>query len=669
MDRRSLAATAALLILCPAAPANGQGSGGTQVFSAEYFEASHPADAYDMLRRLPGFELIEGDEDVRGFTGSRGNVLFDGRAPSGKQESLEQMLRRIPAASVLRIELIRGGAGGAATSGYDLVANVVRRSAASLAGSATAGASAADEIGVRPDVRLEVSRQRGDHRFDGALALETDIDDDSGRGAIIERDADGIRTGRELRDEREVQRTLSADAEYKLPVGAGEMVASLNVARERTAENVRSEEEDEVSVARERERLWSFEAGGQYRAPGPFGGRIEALAVQRLGRLRRLETEEDERFRESTRTGESIGRVEYRREGERLDWFGSVEAALNRLSSDNALEIGGVGVPIAGSDVHVSERRGEAAAGAIWRPFAGFTAEPSLRAELSHIRSTGDSAQSERFLFWKPRLRLSWERSDTRLQATIEREAAQLDFSHFVASAELDRDEITAGATSLRPPTTWAFTALFERRFWGDGALILSWREEWIDDVIDHVVVAVGDELFDAVGNIGDGRRRILKAELTAPFDRLGLPGMQLRAALTFVRSRVTDPVTHQRRIISEDRPFEGELRLTHDIPGGRWSWGAEASLAHREREFRFDETRLERKGTSLAAHVEYRPAPAWRLRAEAANLTSRYLVEERREFDPSRAAGALESTEKRRLRTSPIFIISLRRSFGTAAD
>ena len=144
MARHRLAAVGAVLIAISAAPATAQGGDQVQVFAGDYFAASRPADAYDMVRKLPGFELIEGDEEVRGFTGSRGNVLFDGRAPSGKQETLEEMLRRIPAASVLRIELIRGGSKGTATGGYDLVANVVRRSVTATSSSLLAGASAAD---------------------------------------------------------------------------------------------------------------------------------------------------------------------------------------------------------------------------------------------------------------------------------------------------------------------------------------------------------------------------------------------------------------------------------------------------------------------------------------------------------------------------------------------
>jgi hypothetical protein len=668
MARPREIAIAALVIAIVASPAAAQGDKQVQAFPAEYFAYARPADAYDMVRRLPGFELIEGDEEVRGFTGSRGNVLFDGRSPSGKQETAEQMLRRIPAASVLRIELIRGGAKSTATGAYDLVANVVRRDLAATSASVMTGASAADEIGVKPDFRAELSRQSGDRRLEASAALETDIDDDSGRGRIVEQASSGNEIGREERDEREVSRTASLNAEYKLPAAGGELVANANIARERTLERILSRNDDHSSLARSRERLWTGEASGQYRAT-VAGGDLEALVVQRIGRLRARDTEDDESFTEATRTSETIARAEYRRGTDRLRLFGSIEGTRNRLTSDAELVIGGDPVPINGLDANVVERRAEAAVGAIWKPAATLVVEPTMRAETSTIRSKGDSRSREHFLFWKPRLRLSWDQGSRRIQTTIEREAAQLDFSDFVASAELDRDEVVAGATALKPPTTWSFSTTLEQRFWKNGALLLTYRREWIDDVIDEVLIEDDGELFDAVGNFGKGRRRTLKAELTVPFERVGIPGMQLKALLTFIKSRVTDPITGRRRIISEDRPFEGELDLNHDLPGGRWSWGAKASLAHHEREFRFDETRVERKGTSFGAHVEFRPQASWRLKLEAENIGSRSLTETRRKFEGTRASGTLDSIEARRLRTAPIVTFSLRKAFGGAAD
>ena len=106
-----------------------------------------------------------------------------------------------------------------------VVQDVVRRDLAATSASVMTGASAADEIGVKPDFRAELSRQSGDRRLEASAALETDIDDDSGRGRIVEQASSGNEIGREERDEREVSRTASLNAEYKLPAAGGELVA------------------------------------------------------------------------------------------------------------------------------------------------------------------------------------------------------------------------------------------------------------------------------------------------------------------------------------------------------------------------------------------------------------------------------------------------------------
>ena len=654
----------ASVLLCSSLHAQVPDAAGTQVFTPDFFASSKPADAYDMVRKLPGFELIEVDDEVRGYTGSRGNILFDGRTPSGKQDSLEQMLRRIPASSVLRIELIRGGSNGAATGGFDLVANVVRRPQVASSGSVLAGVTGADEVGIKPDGRLEYSRDGKSSRLDAAIELATEVDDESGSGSIVESDADGQDNEIVQRDEREYVRTLSASAEHKSALGGGELVTNVSGARELTRERIHSTEDGLDVHAMERERIWSAELGAQYRMDL---GRSElgTLVVHRTEWLNADAEEEEEIFSEDTRTSETLARAEYRLENRAVQYFGSLEGALNKVTGDAELSNDGVPIPITGSDVHVSERRAEAAVGLIWQATNYLTLESSLRGEYSSIRSTGDTSQDDDFLFLKPRLRLSWDNRRTRLQATLEREAAQLDFADFVASAELDRNDIVAGAPSLKPPTTWSISTLFEQRFWDGGALTLTFRRERIDDVIDRVVVESDGNLFDAVGNIGRGKRTILRAELTAPLDRLGLDGMELRADLTLLKSRVTDPITGEKRTISEDKPFEGELRFTHDLPGGRWSWGADATLTEHEHEFRFDEVRRERSGTAFGAHVEFRPTNQWRIRGEIENVALDGLTDKREQYDGLRSFGILESLETRRIDTDPIFSLSVRRSFG----
>ncbi len=658
----------ASLLFCRALYAQTPDIAGTQVFTPDFFASSKPADAYDMVRKLPGFELIEVDEEVRGYTGSRGNILFDGRTPSGKQDSLEQMLKRIPAASVLRIELIRGGATGAATGGFDLVANVVRRSQVANSGSVLGGITAADEIGIRPDGRMEYSRDGARNRFDAAVELQTEVDEDSGAGDIVETDPDGAVVDVVGRDEREYVRTLSASVEHNLQLGSGELTTNLGGAREVTRENIRSTEDGIEVDALEKEKVWSSEIGIQYQAP-LGNGELDTLLVQRTEWLDSNAEEEDELFSENTTNSETLARAEYRQGKNSLQYFGSIEGALNKLTGDAELVSDGVPIPITGSDVDVSEHRVEAAIGATWQAGRNLVLEGSLRAEYSAIRSTGDASQDDDFLFLKPRFRLSWDNRQTRVQATVEREAAQLDFQDFVASADLDRDDVVAGAPSLKPPTTWSFATVLEQRFWDGGALILTFRRERIDDVIDNVVVESDGELFDAVGNIGQGKRTTVRAELTAPLDRLGLNGMELRADLTILRSRVTDPITGEKRPISDDKPFEGEIRFTHDLPGGRWSWGVDATLSEHEREFRFDEVRRERNGTAIGVHVEFRPTTNWRIRAEIENLAWKDFTDKREEYDGLRSSAMIDSVETRRINTDPIFTLNIRRSFGAVGS
>jgi outer membrane receptor for ferrienterochelin and colicins len=75
----------------PAAPATG-----TRSFAPDFFAAYAPVNALDMVRRIPGFSIEEG-EGRRGFGENAGNVLIDGDRPSTKSDDILTILARIPA--------------------------------------------------------------------------------------------------------------------------------------------------------------------------------------------------------------------------------------------------------------------------------------------------------------------------------------------------------------------------------------------------------------------------------------------------------------------------------------------------------------------------------------------------------------------------------------------
>src|SRR5687768_2935394 len=70
-------------------------------YPPSFFADFQPANAGEMIPRIPGFTLDSGD-DVRGYAGSAGNVLIDGERPATKTENLDGVLRRIPASRIER---------------------------------------------------------------------------------------------------------------------------------------------------------------------------------------------------------------------------------------------------------------------------------------------------------------------------------------------------------------------------------------------------------------------------------------------------------------------------------------------------------------------------------------------------------------------------------------
>src|SRR5689334_3172329 len=112
----------------PAPPVQAPPSGpaaqeGVQPFEAAYFKQYNPVTAFDIVTRVPGFQIVDG-EALRGFAATAGNVLVNGERPSSKVLISEQ-LKRIPAESVVRVELISGSASNVDVRGQTQLVNII----------------------------------------------------------------------------------------------------------------------------------------------------------------------------------------------------------------------------------------------------------------------------------------------------------------------------------------------------------------------------------------------------------------------------------------------------------------------------------------------------------------------------------------------------------------
>src|SRR5690606_34893797 len=67
------------------------------IFTPDFFADARPNTALDMVNRVPGFSVNDGD-GARGFEGAVGNVLINGSRPASKNDTGSNVLGRTVAA-------------------------------------------------------------------------------------------------------------------------------------------------------------------------------------------------------------------------------------------------------------------------------------------------------------------------------------------------------------------------------------------------------------------------------------------------------------------------------------------------------------------------------------------------------------------------------------------
>ena len=66
---------------------------GVLVFTPDFFADQRPNTALDMVSRIPGFSVQDGDGS-RGFEGAVGNILVNGSRPASKNDTGSSVLSR-----------------------------------------------------------------------------------------------------------------------------------------------------------------------------------------------------------------------------------------------------------------------------------------------------------------------------------------------------------------------------------------------------------------------------------------------------------------------------------------------------------------------------------------------------------------------------------------------
>lgn len=644
---------------------------GVLTFEPGFFVDAQPNTALDMIQRLPGFNFDTGNTGTRGFAGAAGNVLIDGDRPSSKSDSLDQVLRRIAAASVERIELIRGGAPGIDMQGRTVVANVVLKRSVTTERVFEANAYVYPDGYVGPLIAGQFSRREGDRSIEASFSATTDRTDGTGDG--YRRRYDPV-TGDLIQDaDLELWdrfRNVRGTAAAQRPFAGGKLRVNglLSWGDHDWEQDILVRSGSGVDAfSRETVETLDGEIGFNWTRDLSPRLSLELTGLQRLADESYVGDSESggdtSTFTSDDTSGESIGRAVLRfRRNDRWSFETGAEIAYNFLDSATTYEENGVSVPLPSAAVKVEELRGEAFGRATWRIDPKLTLEAGMRVEVSEISQSGDSDQSKSFVYPKPRLQLTWTpATGHQFRFRAEREVGQLKFNDFVASAEIDEGQVEGGNPDLEPSKSTILEAVYERRFWGEGAFEVSAAHVEYEDVVDLIPLAGG---YDAVGNIGDGTSDQYQVKLTLPMDRLGLSNARLQARASWASTEVIDPVTGEPRRFQGNQAFGCGVAFNQDLRGGRWSYGFDHGCnVDKGSAYRVGEIRRFYNEPFVTVYGQWKPSNDLTVRLDVGNATDRAGGYDREVFTGERGSSPVLFREQRRTWMSPWLFVQIRKT------
>lgn len=560
-----------------------------RTFTIADFEQFAPRSAFDMVSQIPGFSVSQSDGQ-RGFGQAQENVLINGQRISSKSSSARQVLQRIPAANVEKIEIVEGATLDIpGLSGQ--VANVVAKSN---------GISGTWTYRQRFRENLPPAYDWGDISLNGqsgSIGWTLGLEVEPGRGAAAGRE--NVFDGAEnLILYREEEGTFIADSvgingSLNWQLGNGS-IANLNAEynlwepdeRETSSTFTPDGTLQRKTVFLFKENEWNSEISGDYEfGAGP--GRLKLIGLQRNEHSPTRAkffganvdgTEVSNRiFDRVVDESESILRSEYSLAGANSsDWQFSLEGALNTLDSEAMMYSGDTLESVsllmdASNNVRVEEKRMEAFVTHGRQLATNLRMQVSLGAEQSEIMSDGPSGQTRNFTRPKGSASLAWTVNEkTKLNLSLERQVGQLNFFDFVSNVDLNQGDNQTGNVEIVPDQRWRLALELERDFGDWGAVTAEVFADQIEDLIDQVPIGTGE----GPGNIDDASRIALEVEGTLKFDNLGWTGAQLEFDSFFQDTFVDDPLTGQTRDFNRSTTHFYELRFRHDIPNTNWAWG-----------------------------------------------------------------------------------------------
>lgn len=655
---------------------------GRQSYTAADFARFAPKTALDMLNNVPGFLIRADTSGARGLGQATDNVLVNGQRLASKSDDLFAQIARIPADSVVRIDIVDGATLSLpGLSGQ--VADIITKPDA-FSGSYSWRGEARPHFSHPGYTRAEVSVKGAVGKVEYTAALSNS---GAGRGAFggPYSITNGDGSLRETRDGRLWSDydapKISAGLKHTAANGA---IANLSASYRRQYEDFRN---DEIripvgGVARRRDlggqsRSFDYEIGGDYQFP-LAGGRLKLIGLNRFDRSRYREesvvTPADGspaaggRYAQVVDSGEVIGRGEFSWQAGRADWQLAGEAAFNRLDKDASLfELGPAGafieIPFTQGDGGVREDRYDGSL-SYGRPLSDkLSMQLVVGAEHSTIRQTGPQGVSRSFFRPKGTASFAWApEKGLDVSLKIQRVVGQLDFNDFLGRVFLENNNQNGSNFSLVPSQSWNIELAAKKDLGRWGSTNLRLFDRYFQDYVDLVPLPDGGE---GRGNIDRLHRYGFEWTSTLKLDPLGFTGAKVDSNVILQTSSLSDPLTGEKRQMDRLGYRSISVNLRHDIPRSDWAWGAGFEHLAVTEYHRLNEVGRDVEGPIFDFYfLEHKDVFGMTLRLDVINLADARRSLYRTVYTGRRDSSPVDFVERQSRLIGPIFRVGMKGNF-----
>ncbi len=669
-------------------------------FEPAFFAVYNPVTAFDMVRQVPGFSIDNGDA-LRGFGATAGNILINGQRPSSKN-SISDELTRISARDVARIEIIGAAAAGDVdVRGYTELANVILKPTTGTQESTTWRGDLAWQ-GEHVSERLSATRSW--KTKDLTIRLNAQLTNQGQREEtdIVTRNALGVISS--TRDEFSQQyfgEFLINGTLNWTPTPQDTVNLTGRLTPRTFQRNFGSKTHNASGVLTQvqaddytEKDILHAELGGDWEHRLSPEHSAKLIVVNRAVSWRPQELFEAfapsgtrtlaQEINTELKTGEHVvrGVWTWKPNSEHTIEAG-LEGAFNyrdqHRSVANNTGAGFVPQFLPVATTRVEETRAEGSITDTWRVDPALTLELGFTYEASTITQSGDAVQERDFTYPKPRAVATWlPTKEDQLRLSVERTVAQLDFSEFASVIVPIQNQLTVGNPDLEPAQTWETQLQWKRPIGERGSISITAFYHDIEDVQDFIPVRLTTPacllapandpacVFTAAGNIGEGTRWGGRIEATLPLEGVGIKGGVLKITAGGRDTSVTDPITGEKRVITNQLTYDWNIDFRQDIPELKLAWGGDYSNAGDAQAFRLNEeqTRSSSQG-DLDMFIETTMFQGFTMRLSVDNIGNQASRLERRFFTPNRLpGGAFSSSEFRESTYGPPVTFTVSGSF-----